>query len=238
MCAACRSILTPGARFCHRCGAAVGAAPVGAPPMAPVRGTGPVARGSYLPWTLVGLAVVALFVIMMAQRSSSILPPEATDDRGGAPLGSAAGGAAPDISTLSPRERESRLFDRIMRLASEGKRDSVAFFASMVPAVFESLAPLDLDLRYDYGRIGEVSGNVELAAAQADTILRQSPNHLLGLILAARVAELRGDESRRTALERQLLLVEASELRKSLDEYSAHRPEIDAAVAAARTRRR
>jgi hypothetical protein len=138
---------------------------------------------------------------------------------------------------MSPRERADRLFERIMRLATAGKQDSVAFFAPMAATVYESLGRLDADLRYDYGRISEVSGNLDVAAAQADSILKEAPTHLLGLILAARVAESRGQTARRDALEKQLLAAQASELAKSLDEYTRHRDEISAAIAAARSRR-
>jgi hypothetical protein len=152
--------------------------------------------------------------------------------------GSGTRAAAPDISNMSPRERASRLFDRIMRLATEGKQDSVDLFASMAIPAYEALDSLDADLRYDLGRIAEVSGRLEIAAAQADTILAGDAGHLLGLILALRVAEQRGNVARRDAMERRLLAAEQTELAKGLNEYTLHRGDIDAAVAAARSRRR
>ena len=142
-----------------------------------------------------------------------------------------------DIASMTPQERASRLFDRIMRLSEEGKRDSVALFASMAVPVYESLGPLDADGRYDLGRIAQVSGDVGLARAQADSILLQSPTHLLGLILAAAVADANGDNAARSGFERRLLAAESSELAKGLDEYSRHKMDIDAALAAARNRR-
>ena len=147
------------------------------------------------------------------------------------------GAAAVDISSMTPQERASRLFDRIMRLSEEGKRDSVEFFSSMALGVYESLGPLDLDGRYDYGRIAQVSGKLDIAKAQADTILQQSPTHLLGLILAAAVADARGNTSQRDAFQRRLLDAQSTELARGLDEYTRHRADIDGAIAAARTRR-
>jgi hypothetical protein len=236
-------MLSPGAKFCHRCGASVGA-------VSPAARVSPAAPGStanaprtapaqtnFLPWAFAGLAVIALVVILVAQTgggaSGEVIPTPAT---GGA--ASAAGAAAPDISRMSPRERADRLFERIMRLATAGKQDSVVFFAPMASTVYESLGHLDPDLRYDYGRISEVSGNLDVAAAQADSILQESPRHLLGLILAARVADSRGDNARRDALEKELLAAQATELAKPLNEYTLHRDEISAAIAAARSRRR
>lgn len=156
---------------------------------------------------------------------------------GAAPMAGAGGAAAVDISSMTPQERASRLFDRIMRLSEEGKRDSVELFASMAIPVYESLGPLDLDGRYDLGRIAQVSGNLDLAQAQADTILQQSPDHLLGLILAAAVAEARGDSAVRVAMQRRLLNAEANQRARGLEEYERHKADIDAAVAVARSRR-
>jgi hypothetical protein len=168
-------------------------------------------------------------VIFAAQRAGQTAP---------APMAGAApspgGPAAIDVSSMSPQERASRLFDRIMRLSEEGKQDSVALFSSMAIPVYESLGPLDLDSRYDLGRIAQVSGQLDLAQAQADTILQQSPNHLLGLILALAVADARGNSSERSALQRRLLDAEASQLARGLDEYVRHKMDIDAALAAAR----
>lgn len=147
------------------------------------------------------------------------------------------GAAAVDITSMTPQERASRLFDRIMRLTEEGKQDSVELFASMAIPVYESLGALDLDARYDLGRIAQVSGRLDIAQAQADTILQLAPSHLLGLILAAAVAEARGDQPRRAALERRLLDAETGQLAQNLDEYIRHRADIDVALAAARRRR-
>lgn len=138
---------------------------------------------------------------------------------------------------MTPQERASRLFDRIMRLSEEGKTDSASFFASMAMGVYESLGPLDLDARYDYGRVAEVGGNLDVARAQADSILREAPDHLLGLILSIAVAGARGNTQLRTTLERRLLSVAPAERAKALDEYTRHKSDIDAAITAAQGRR-
>lgn len=152
------------------------------------------------------------------------------------PAAAPGGAAAVDITSMTPQERAARLFDRIMRLSEEGKRDSVDLFASMAITVYESLGPLDLDARYDLGRIAQVSGQLDIAKAQSDSILAQSPDHLLGLVLAVAVAEARGNQAERAAFERRLLAAESAQLARSLDEYTRHRVDIDAAIAAARRR--
>ena len=237
LCAGCRSQLTPGAKFCHRCGTAVGAVPSLAP-------AGPRGAASALPWAVAGIALLALVAMIAgqnfrAQRGGSLdgpsnaIPVPGLDDRGmGA--GAPAGMRAPDISQMTPTERADRLFDRVMRLASEGKADSIQVFAPMAIQAYQMIGTLDADQRYDLGRLGEIIGDGTLAAAQADTILKQQPTHLLGLILGARAAEVNGDSTARRAFERRFLAAEPDESKRNLPEYQRHRAEIADALARAR----
>jgi Double zinc ribbon len=231
-CRTCASTLTPGARFCHHCGTPVGAAITGATEE----------RGSTaLPWVVASIALVALIALVAAQRFSS---PTAT--RLDAPMNALPQaqlgevpsdqpmGRAPDISQLTPRERADRLFDRIMALHERGRADSIQFFAQMAIPAYQMLQPLDLDARYDMGRIAEVAGFADFARAQADTILRAEPNHLLGLVLAIRAARLAGNEPAARGFERRLIAAEPAERRRSLVEYTRHRTDIDGALDVAR----
>jgi len=143
-------------------------------------------------------------------------------------------GRAPDISNLSPRERADRLYDRMMRLSSEGKTDSLQFFAPMALSVYQSLGPLDADLRYDFGRVAEVAGVADVARAQADSILASDSTHLLGLVLAVRASQLRGDSAAAVGFRQRLLAAERSESAKQLPEYQRHQSDILEALAEAR----
>ena len=163
--------------------------------------------------------------------SQNALPQAGLDDRGAPPRGM----RAPDISNLSPQERADRLYNRVMVLATQGKVDSVQFFAPMAITAYQLLAPLNIDQRYDMGRIGEVAGALPLAQAQADSILRENPNHLLGLILQARLAALAGDTTRLRTFERRILAAERSELATKKDEYTRHEDDITSALRLART---
>jgi hypothetical protein len=140
----------------------------------------------------------------------------------------------PDISSLSPQERADRLYNRVMLLNSQGKSDSVLFFAPMALTAYQMLSPLNADQRYDMGMIGEVAGAIPLAKAQADSILLRNPTHLLGLMLAARVTALEGNTTAARAFEKRLLAAEKPELAKKLAEYERHRDDITSALAAAR----
>lgn len=196
-----------------------------------------------LPWAIAALALVAALATLAgrgfnASRGSTLdapqnaLPQAGLDDRGAAPGGNV---RAPDISSLSPQERAERLYTRVMTLNSDGKADSVQFFAPMALTAYEMLAPLNADQRYDMGRVAEVAGQLDVARAQADTILRQSPTHLLGLILAVRAAELLSQASQKAEFNRRLLAAEKSELATKKSEYERHEDDIKRAVAGART---
>jgi len=228
VCAGCRSLLSPGARFCHRCGTAVGSQPIGA--------MGTRSGASALPWAVAAIAMLALVALVAGQRFGgarvgTTSPPVADGDVASS---AAEPTRAPDISNLSPRERADRLYDRVMRLSSEGKSDSVQFFAPMALSVYQTLGPLDADLRYDFGRVAEAAGALAIATAQADTILAAEPTHLLGLVLGARAAQARSDSVAARAFARRLLAAEPTESAKRLPEYQRHQGDILEALADAR----
>jgi hypothetical protein len=202
-------------------------------------------KTSSLPWIVAALAFLALFAMAAgrgfnAQRSNTVdgsanaLPQAGLDDRGAATDDQAQEVRAPDISSLSPQERADRLYNRVMMLATQGKTDSVLFFAPMALTAYQMLSPLNTDQRYDMGRIGEVAGALPLAKAQADSILRENPNHLLGLILEARLATLTGDTTTLHAYERRLIAAEKSEVPKKREEYLRHQDDITNALQQAR----
>src|SRR3954471_2694919 len=101
-CASCAAALSPGARFCHRCGTAVNGAT-----------TPRETKTNALPWIVAALAFLALFAMAAgrgfnARRSSTVdgssnaLPQAGLDDRA-ADADQSAGVRAPDISSLSPQ---------------------------------------------------------------------------------------------------------------------------------------
>ncbi|MEO6593050.1 MAG: hypothetical protein ABIO52_12060 [Gemmatimonadaceae bacterium] len=200
------------------------------------------ATGSSLPWIVAAIALVCLLAFFAgntyrSKKSSTLdapqnaLPQAGLDDRAPQEAGGETPVRAPDISQLSPQERADRLFNRVMILNSQGKSDSVLFFAPMALESYRLLSPMNADQRYDMGRIAEVAGAIPLAGAQADTILQQNPTHLLGLILAARVAALEKHPAKEAAFAKRLLAALKSETAKKLPEYDRHQDDITAAVA-------
>lgn len=247
-CAHCEATLSPGAKFCHRCGKPAVVGPGLADPKVQSAAQ-PTARGfaNSLPWVVAAIALLALLSMSAgkffnARRGSTLdapqnaLPQAGLDDRGAAESGDAAPDnnpavvRGPDISAMSPSERADRLFNRVMMLNSQGKTDSVLFFAPMALEAYRLLSPKSADDRYDMGRIAEVAGALPLARAQADTILQSNPTHLLGLILAARIASLSGDNAAKKQLEKKFLAVEKAEVARKLPEYLRHQDDISNAL--------
>lgn len=226
-CAACGAPLSAGARFCHRCGT-----PVGARPEAPPAAT------NILPWSIAAVSLIVVISLLATRSWQS--EPAATAPSGeaaAAPFanGGGGGGAPPDISQMSPEERADRLYNRIMTYAERGVTDSAAFFAPMAMMAYQAIGELNADQRYHLGSIGLATGlpeGAQTALAQADTIRRQAPDHLLGLMLAVRSNEVLGNAAKQRELTKRFLTVLDAELKKPIDEYVAHRPSIDAATKA------
>lgn len=210
-CQACGAALSPNARFCHKCGAQVGAVPTAG-------------WRAGLPWGVAGVALGAL-VAVLALRGGGNRTDQAGSASPGAPL---AGAPAGDISQMSPEEMAKRLFDRVMRLAEENKQDSVAFFLPMALQTYAQLPALDLDARYDIGLLHLAVRNAAGARAQADTILRQVPTHLYGFVLRGRALELTNDARGARQAYTNFLRYEAAERAKQRPEYAEHPQTLDA----------
>ncbi|WP_230981029.1 hypothetical protein [Gemmatimonas groenlandica] len=201
---------------------------------------------SILPWGVAFVALLALVAMVAGKNfgaakgsgidgSANSLPTQAVDGASAAPFAQGgSGGAPPNIANLSPSERANRLYTRIMEYAEAGKVDSVAFFAPMAMASHEMLEGPTTDERYHFGRIAEVTNAPAVATAQADTILKATPDNLLGLLLAARAARMTGNTAAAKAFDQRLLKALEPELATRLPDYDMHRAEIDRAAADAR----
>ena len=228
-CHHCGAALAPGARFCNECGTAAGAAGGASSVAAPAKPASSVS--TYAPWVVATVLLFSVVGYFAGRGWSGGGAAPATDGGSVAPFANGARGPAPDISNMTPREQAGRLYDRIMRYVEEGKKDSAQFFAPMALSSFEMLgSELDLDARYDYGRVASETGNFDIAAAQADTILKQAPTHLLGLALAARTATQRGDAAAAARSWKAFLAAKDSEMKKNLPEYQAHASDIEQAT--------
>ncbi|HET7790466.1 MAG TPA: zinc-ribbon domain-containing protein [Gemmatimonadales bacterium] len=218
-CSACGTSLAPTARFCHKCGARVNA------PAAPA-GASDWKAG--IPWLVAGAAAGALVTLVAlrvfgGQAAAPAEPPSAV-----APFAGGGGGVAPDISQMSPEERATRLYNRVMTLHAEGKPDSAEFFLPMAIQAYGMLPALDADARYHLGVLDMTAGDLAGALAQADTIQRLVPTHLFAPMLRARVLDLQQNTRGAVKAYRDFLKHETAERAKQRPEYAEHAQNLDA----------
>ncbi len=209
-CHACGTALAPTARFCHKCGAQVGRA----------RAAG---WRAGLPWGVAGLAVGALIAVVGLRLGAA--PAQRGDEPASLPAG--AGLRPPAISQMSPEERATRLYNRVMRLHSEGQADSAELFLPMARQAYAMLPALDVDARYHSGVLALTAGDAATALAQADTIRRDAPTHLFAFMLRARALELRHDTAGALRAYRAFLSHELAERARQRPEYGDHAENLD-----------
>jgi hypothetical protein len=131
---------------------------------------------------------------------------------------------------MSPQERASHLYDRVMRYGEIGRLDSARFFAPMALQAYAALGTPDAHTHYDVGMIWAVTGDSLKARSEAEIILNERPTHLLGLLLAMRTA---ATPSLRAAYQRRFVESSKAELAAPLPEYGDHRHDIEGALGAA-----
>jgi tetratricopeptide (TPR) repeat protein len=206
-CPSCGARLPAGARFCTKCGQAVGAA-------------ASKGGGSNLPWYLLGAALVALALLLVLPYLQDNTTP---DPSAAAPFaGGAAGGGAPPPLTGTPREQADALFNRIMSARESGDSTGAVFFTPMAIQAYGMAEPLDDDGRYHLALVHTVAGNHDEAVATAEQILEGSPQHLLALAAAAEAEAIRGNLDAARAYARRFLDAYPTERDRQLQEYVDH----------------
>ena len=217
-CPACQAPLSPKARFCHRCGRSAAGAP---------------GRGSErLPWIIAGSAIavsLALIIYYVVKKDTGPARPDMANVGAPAPGGGGGGpsGPAPDISQMSPKERFTRLSDRIMRALDGGDTATVANFLPMALGAYDLLDTRDVDDRYRAAVLYLRQGGVTEALALADTILREAPDNLLGYLIRAKTAELGKDGPTAEKNRRAFLARFDAQIKLARPEYVDHRAALD-----------
>jgi hypothetical protein len=173
---------------------------------------------------MVAGALCLLLVGGIVYKVSSATQPVAPDM---ANAGAAAGARPPDISSMSPRERFDRLFNRIMQAAEQGDSLQVAQFTPMALGAYDQLDTRDVDARYHAAVIHLQTGDLAAARALADTILIESPGHLFGYVIRGTAARLQGDSASQTRAHRQFLSHYQAEMAKKRVEYLEHAPVLE-----------
>lgn len=225
-CTACSAKLVPGARFCTRCGTATGRA-------AAARSSG------NLPWYLGAGVLMLLIIILVLPSVSGNRNGNTAGDVGRAPFADPAatgppGAGTPPPLTGTPREQADRLFDRIMRAQSSGDTATVTFFAPMGVQAYEYARPLDNDGLFHLAMIHNAAGNYTAARTAGDEILQRSPDHLLGLAIAAEAALGAGDDAAARAYFGRYIDAYDTQIASDLPEYLDHAQILPEYLAAAR----
>jgi hypothetical protein len=180
-----------------------------------------VAGRERIAWLVAGLAVVALSVLIL-WRGGSLQPAPAPEM---ANPGSQSG--PPDISSMSPEERFSRLFDRVVRASEAGDSGTVAQFAPMALAAYGMLPGSNADLRFHAALIHLAIADFAGARALADTILAQAPGHLFGYVIRGETADRQNRMTDLNRSYRDFLSHYDAELRSGRPEYDDHKPVLE-----------
>jgi hypothetical protein len=230
-CPTCGVSLPARAKFCAECGTSVKAAAARTAAPAPAPGARP---SAILPWFIAGVGVVAVaaMAIIMALRPAA----------GGGPSAAAApfaGGGGPgdrattDLSQMTPRQAADRLYDRVARASEAGDTAQVQFFGPMTIQAYQGVTPVDADVRLHIGMTQLALGNLDGAAAEADSLVRDSRTHLFGPYLKAHIAQARRNAAAEKAAWQTFLANFDAERAKNLPEYEQHATALTGAKATA-----
>jgi len=221
-CPSCQAAIPPGARFCTKCGT-----PTSGGAAAP-------AGGDRKAWAIAAVATSVLLVAVLALVIRGNKPAQEgagpVDGAGAAaPFADASGGggAPPDLSTMTPRERFDRLYNRIMRAAESGDQQTVTTFTPMAMMAYQQLDTVDADARFHLATLKLHAGDVAGATAIADTILQQNPGHLFGYILQGTAARWSKDDKALRKAYAAFLAHYDAEIKKARPEYADHQRMMD-----------
>jgi hypothetical protein len=224
-CPVCGASLPARAKFCAECGSAVKAPAAANPARAAAPGAA-AAANPILPWFIAGVSVIAIqtLALILALRPPSGQVTGTENSASAARPGSFSptAPATTDISSLTPRQSADRLYDRVARASEANDSQQVQFFGPMAIQAYAAVTPLDVDAHLHIGMIDIALGNVDGAAAEADTIVRASRTHLFGPLLKARVAQIKGNTAALQQAYRAFLANYDTERRKNLPEYEQH----------------
>jgi tetratricopeptide (TPR) repeat protein len=176
-----------------------------------------------LPWGLAGVALGALVTILAMRGTRSSGAGSETFPEPTAPFASSGGVRPPDISQMTPEERATRLYNRVMTLVENGRADSAQFFLPMALSAYAQLPTLDADTRFHVGMLELAAGDANAALAEADTIGRSIPTHLFIYILRAHAYEELGNKALEQKAYADFLRHETAELALKRSEYDEHR---------------
>jgi predicted Zn-dependent protease len=181
------------------------------------------------------VALAGSLALFLSKGSSVAGTPAAAE----APFAAGGAAATTDISNMTPRERFDKLFDRVMRAAEQGDQTTVTTFSPMALNAYELLeaGDRDADARYHAALIRLHTGDVDGARALADTILKQQPSHLFGIVTRGTIARFQKDQKALDKSYRDFLAHYDAEMKAKRPEYDAHPRALEEFLKAAREAR-
>ena len=167
------------------------------------------------------MVALAAFGVLALSRNPSFNT--AAQPAGASPSpAEAAAPTMPDLASMTPRERFDRLFNRIMRSAETGDEASVGTFAPMALQAYGMLDTVDADARYHAALIMLHTGDMGGARALADTISKQQPGHLFGIVIRGTIARFQKDQKALDAAYAEFLKYYDRETAAGRQEYGEH----------------
>jgi hypothetical protein len=218
----CSSCGAPGAgAYCGRCGTRRTSAASRGPGVSS-RGPGVSSRRELVGWLVTaGMLALALGALAWPRSSSPPASPAPADAE-------ITTGAPPDLSSMTPRERFDRLFNRVMQTAQAGDTASVAQFAPMAFAAYGMLDTVDADARYHAAVLHlHAGGDRDAALRLADSIAAAVPGHLFALLIQGSAAKSGGLPDELARVQRRFLSSWDAEMALGRPEYGHHRVMLD-----------
>jgi len=186
-----------------------------------------------LPWFIAGAALLALVVAIVGPRmmDSEPAPPAAP------PItGPAAAGTPPDLSTMTPEEAATRLFNRVMQALAAGDTAQALGFVPMAISAYDMIDQIDHDALYHKAVLQLVNNDPTGARETAGQILAEVPTHLFGLFTAAQAENLMGNEEAAAEFYASFVENYDAELATNRPEYTEHEPALPSMRAEAEER--
>jgi mono/diheme cytochrome c family protein/predicted nucleic acid-binding Zn ribbon protein len=214
-CQSCGAALAPNARFCHRCGTPLEAAPASARSRP--------RRTSIVVYSVAVVSVVGatLAAALFATRYQSEPALPALDES------AVRVPSTVDLSTMTPREAADRLFNRVMSASEGGDAEEAARFAPKAIAAYAQVTNLDADARYHLGLLHLLQDDLDQAREQIEILKQSVPRHLLALVLEHDVASRTGDAETAARAGAEFAAAYESEIATARPEYEAHKFSID-----------
>ncbi len=206
-CSSCGRAYDPSDRFCRQCGA---------PLKGNVKANGGLRGLVGLRGFGIAIVALAIFYAVLQYGGGS-----GSQDVPAQPISISEIGAS-SAGAPNPRAMADQLFNEALAAYESGDSERARQFIPMALTAYSELSELDLDARYHIALLDLAAGNGTAALAQADTMLSQIPEHLLGLLVAARAHEQLGQPSQAADYYQRFLDAHTPDVAASRQEYLDH----------------